>query len=500
MPRNGGVSREGPQFTPCMDTAVKAKHLRENFKNLFLERTNGLYGSNGRILLKRLGTLWQKIVILSLFFLIVNDCSTFFRRKPQFDRIRIEGLKSFYEEPAIAKLLETRRPTPRKPEAISAIILHNSGKLKWTDYVKRSLENEFMIHFFVDAKGEIYGDPKFLTTVWIASPGIDEESIHIAYEGSPESLTSNSIQKQTLAQLVQQLSESIYIPKSNFDVVSKKGIFTHNQAKRRFGGFVDFSSCGGEPALKELLLAIEGTYFEEENWKDRFESGWVLKKESKQILKDTFKPTNGRGITKAEKVVLKSIESDELGYPTEAYRVKYTFRGKIKPTCVVLHYTAIPDYFNSLRTLEARNLTATIMVDKDGKAYQLVDLLEDRAAAATGTNDNCIQIEIVAKDTAELFAQPIQTEKVKELVLELCKYYKIPLTNEFIESYSGIFSHSQAKKRWGGSIFLNAKDFDPGEEYMEHIITSIGGKYYPEPQWKDRKSMTWAILFRNFQP
>ncbi len=167
---------------------------------------------------------------------------------------------------------------PRKPEAISAIILHNSGKLKWTDYVKRSLENEFMIHFFVDAKGEIYGDPKFLTTVWIASPGIDEESIHIAYEGSPESLTSNTIQKQTLAQLVQQLSESIYIPKSNFDIVSKKGIFTHNQAKRRFGGFVDFSSCGGEPALKELLLAIEGTYFEEENWKDRFESGWVLKK------------------------------------------------------------------------------------------------------------------------------------------------------------------------------------------------------------------------------
>ena len=126
--------------------------------------------------------------------------------------------------------------------------------------------------------------------------------------------------------------------------------------------------------------------------------------------------------------------------------------------------------------------------------------MEERAAAATGTNDNCIQIEIVAKDTAELIAQVNQTEKVKSLVIELASKYKIPLTNEDITSYSGIFSHTQAKKKWGGSIFLNAKDFDPGEEYMELILNSIGGKYFTETNWRNRDGLDWAILSRNFQP
>lgn len=111
-----------------------------------------------------------------------------------------------------------------------------------------------------------------------------------------------------------------------------------------------------------------------------------------------------------------------------------------------MHYTAISEYFKSLRTLEARNLTASIMVDNNGKAYQLVDVLEDRAAAATGTNDNCIQIEIVAKDTEELFKQPDQIKTVKELVIQLATKYKIPLSNEKLEDLMGIFSHTQAKK------------------------------------------------------
>lgn len=86
------------------------------------------------------------------------------------------------------------------------------------------------------------------------------------------------------------------------------------------------------------------------------------------------------------------------------------------------------------------------MVDNNGKAYQLVDVLEDRAAAATGTNDNCIQIEIVAKDTEELLKQPDQIQTVKELVTELTSKYKIPLSNEKVEDLVGVFSHTQAKK------------------------------------------------------
>nr|WP_244310129.1 peptidoglycan recognition family protein [Leptospira mtsangambouensis] len=442
----------------------------------------------------------QNLVKLSLIFLISTGCIGIFRKAPDYPSIQIKGLVSYNELESTRNVKWNLLSKVRDPKSITAIVLHNSGKRKLPELLRLSVENQFMFHIYVDSDGNIYGDPNFLNHEWSAAPGIDLESIHLVYEGTQETLYNNRKQRGVLNQIISYLTDELNIPKSNYDVISKKGVFTHNQTKRRFGGFVDFSPCGSELALKQILSEIDGEFFEEDDWKDRFVTGWVLKKENKEILKETFKPTNGRGITKAEKINIASLEKDEKGFPPEDYRVKYIFRGKIKPSCVVLHYTAISEYFKSLRTLEARNLTASIMVDNNGKAYQLVDVLEDRAAAATGTNDNCIQIEIVAKDTDELFKQPDQIKTVKDLVIQLTTKYKIPLSNEKLEDLTGVFSHTQAKKKWGGSIFLNAKDFDPGEEYMEMILNSVGGKYYSEPEWKNRKSIDWAILFRNFQP
>lgn len=483
-----------------MDTAVKAKHLRENFKKRFRESRKGVCGSKSHFLQLDLNPLCQNLVKISLIFLISTGCSSFFRKTPNFATIQIPNLIPFSDVDGLKHVQWQKLSKPREQTSISAIILHNSGKHKFADFFRLSSQNQFLFHFYVDATGVIYGDPNFLTKEWTAAPGIDTESIHIVYEGTQETLYNNYKQKEVLEKTILYLAEELYIPKTNYDIISKKGIFTHNQAKRRFGGFVDFSPCGSELALNQILSHIGGKFYEEDEWKDRFVTGWVLKKENKDLLKDNFHPTNGRGITKAEKLIFKHLEKTDKGLTPEEYRVKYTFRGKIQPSCVVLHYTAIPDYFRSLRTLEARNLTASIMVDTNGKAYQLVDVIEDRASAATGTNDNCIQIEIVAKDTEELLKQPEQIQKVKDLVLELTTKYKIPLSNEKLEDLRGVFSHTQAKKKWGGSIFLNAKDFDPGEEYMELILNSIGGKYFPEPEWKNRSSMDWAILYRNFQP
>ncbi len=388
----------------------------------------------------------------------------------------------------------------RDPYQVTSLIIHSTEKRKLNEYLQLSIENQFMVHILIDKSGIIYSDPDFLKNSYLASPGMDQESIHVAYEGNQESILSNPIQLAGLKTLIGQLADDLNIPKTNENIIGKKGIFSHNQAKRRYGGFVDFSMCGGEKLLENLLVGIKGKFYDEDHWKDRYESGWVLKKENKQKLQESFNPTNGRGISSPIKSNLSNLEKDENGFPIESYRVRYTHRGRINPTCIVLHYTAIPDYFQSLKTLENRNLTASLMVDKDGKAYQLVDELEERAAAATGTNDNCIQIEIVARDTQELLSQTIQTEKVKNLVLELTTKYKIPKTNEDITSFSGIFSHTQAKKKWGGSIFLNAKDFDPGEDYMELILNSIGGKYFAETNWKNRDSLDWAILSKTFQP
>ncbi|TGM72446.1 N-acetylmuramoyl-L-alanine amidase [Leptospira mtsangambouensis] len=474
--------------------------MRENFKKRFRDRIKGVYGSKSLFLALILNPLCQNLVKLSLIFLISTGCIGIFRKAPDYPSIQIKGLVSYNELESTRNVKWNLLSKVRDPKSITAIVLHNSGKRKLPELLRLSVENQFMFHIYVDSDGNIYGDPNFLNHEWSAAPGIDLESIHLVYEGTQETLYNNRKQRGVLNQIISYLTDELNIPKSNYDVISKKGVFTHNQTKRRFGGFVDFSPCGSELALKQILSEIDGEFFEEDDWKDRFVTGWVLKKENKEILKETFKPTNGRGITKAEKINIASLEKDEKGFPPEDYRVKYIFRGKIKPSCVVLHYTAISEYFKSLRTLEARNLTASIMVDNNGKAYQLVDVLEDRAAAATGTNDNCIQIEIVAKDTDELFKQPDQIKTVKDLVIQLTTKYKIPLSNEKLEDLTGVFSHTQAKKKWGGSIFLNAKDFDPGEEYMEMILNSVGGKYYSEPEWKNRKSIDWAILFRNFQP
>lgn len=445
-------------------------------------------------------TLWHKIAILSLFLLLPGGCLSSFNKR---NLLTEEFLPSAIPMENLDSQLKSMNLIPagiRDPRTVSAIILHSTEKKKLAEYLKLSYQNQFMIHILIDATGKIFTYQDFLKKTFVASPGIDELSVHVAYEGTQDSLLSNRIQYESLVRIIEQLANDLNLPRTNQNIILRKGIFTHNQAKRRFGGFVDFSTCGGESVIQSILKDINGKYYEEDHWIDRYEAGWVLKKENKEKLQESFNPTNGRGISKPNKVQFSSIESSEAGFPIESYRIRYTHRGKINPSCIVLHYTAIPDYFQSLKTLESRNLTASLMVDKDGKAYQLIDVLEDRAAAATGTNDNCIQIEIIARDTAELLAQPAQIEKVKTLVLDLSTKYKIPLTNLDIASFSGIFSHTQAKKKWGGSIFLNAKDFDPGEEYMELILNSIGGKYFPETHWKNRDSADWAILFRNFQP
>lgn len=166
----------------------------------------------------------------------------------------------------------------------------------------------------------------------------------------------------------------------------------------------------------------------------------------------------------------------------------------------MLHYTAIPDYQKTLEVLEKRNLSATFLADKDGKVYQLLDSILDVAAAAAGTNSNCFQVEIVGKDTEMLLANREQTKAVVRLVKELSEKYKIPLTNERVESLRGVYSHTQAKKKWGGSIYLDGKDYDPGEPYMKEILDQVGGTFYPEENWFERRSDDWILLFTLFQP
>jgi len=442
---------------------------------------------------------WSRIQGFAFLFLLSSTCFGIFRESDATD-LKNLPYESWYKVLDKKWIPEIEKFPDRDPGKIHALVVHSTDARNWDNYLQLTLENGYMIHGLVTKNGEILFEPKWTKKLFPGAPGMDISSLHIAYEGNSNSLQSNKAQKEKLSLLILWLTKSYKIPLSNYDIASKKGVFSHNQAKRKFGGFADFSPCGGEKTIEFLLKENEGKYFEEENWKGRFDSGWVLRKENIAKIQTTFKPELGRGITPAPKSPLSIVEKQPNGKIIEEFRVQYMPKGKIKPSCVVLHFTAIPSFQDSLKILELRNLTATVMVDKDGKVYQLLDSLEDKAAAAYGTNDNCIQVEIVGKDTQELMKNRPQIDGVKKLVLELSQLYNFNLQNEDITSFSGVYSHTQAKKKWGGSIFLNAKDFDPGEEYMELIIKELGGIYFPEAEWKNRNSWEWAILNKEFQP
>jgi N-acetylmuramoyl-L-alanine amidase len=383
---------------------------------------------------------------------------------------------------------------------ISSLILHHTDNKSKEEYIKESLSSGFMVHFIVGRDAKYYGWNRNPYLALKAVPKMDDFSLHISIEGTEDSILLNKQQLAATGKLLKKISTDLDIPFSNQNINSKAGVFTHIQAKKKFGNFVDLKECGSEKILKEIFSSYGGSYFSEENWEGRFERDWILRREkkNKEIPEPDF--DRGRGITQQTKVELKELEKDEQGFTPENFRLKYVFKQKIKPECIVLHYTAIPSFAASQETLERRKLMASIMVDKDGKAYQLLDALDDMAQAATGTNQNCIQIEIVGRNMEELLANERQTQKVTRLVKELADTFNVPLNNHKIEDLKGIYSHTQAKKKYGGSIALYGKDFDPGEPYMKKIIESIGGNYFPEKDWYERKSDDWIMLEADFQP
>lgn len=388
-----------------------------------------------------------------------------------------------------------------RTRSINALILHHTDLKSKEDYVLESLNSGFLVHFIVGKDTKYYGWSTNPYLTLKAVPKMDLTSLHISVEGTEEEILSNQKQIDAVGILLKKLSDDLQIPFNNENINLKTGVFTHTQAKKKFGNFVDLKECGSEKILKQVLQSFGGQYFSEENWVGRYERDWVSRRErNNNKLNPEPDYDRGRGLTTQKKIDLKELEKDEHGFTPEKFRLKYVFKQKIIPECIVLHFTAIPSFRLSLETLEKRKLAATIMVDKDAKAYQLLDELDDMAQAATGTNQNCIQIEIVAKNMDELLVNEKQSEKVSNLVKELAELYKVPFNNHKIEELRGIYSHTQAKKKYGGSVALYGKDFDPGEPYMKKIIESIGGKYYPESEWFERASDDWIMLSADFQP
>ncbi|MGJ4789109.1 peptidoglycan recognition protein family protein [Leptospira koniambonensis] len=442
-----------------------------------------------------------RTVLVLLTACIISSCSSL----PETNFSIAEAASPIYP---ISQLLPKDKSlaslsTLRKKTKVSGILLHHTKGLSAEDYITKSANSGWLVHYIVDKKGKIYGVEDPGISLIKAAPKTDASMIHISWEGDKEDILKRPAQKRSLLYTIAKTSQEFGISVTNFDVGSRSGIFTHSQAKKKFGGFLNGSDCGNENVLKALLEELKGSYFPEMEWKDRY-GEWVLRKEKPFVGQngEVKEPSydKGRSVTPTPKAELETIEKTADGLLPEEKRLRYNYRGAITADCVVLHFTAINDYDGTLRVLEKRNLAATFLADKDGKIYQLLDSPLHMAAAATGTNRNCFQIEIVGKDTEMLLANPAQITAVSKLVYELCQKYQIPLNNERVESLKGVFSHTQAKKKWGGSIFLDAQDFDPGEPYMKKIIETLGGTYYSEKDWYDRNGEEWILLFTDFQP
>lgn len=451
---------------------------------------------------KRFRNYFFLVCLITIFLILVN-CS----KSEQIKDLSLDESSSpenkiytFFELLKIKKDLENKISYQTRYKDPTAIVLHSTDKYSLNEYIENSIRDRFFFHLLIDKSGNILKYPEYKSKIFRLIPKMDNYSIHISLEGTEEEILNNPQQLKKTRNVLGNLSKKFSIPLENKDISSGKGIFTHTQAKKKYGNFVDMRDCGGEKVLSALLTGMSGTYYNEPEWIDRFSKEWTFRKEDPKFSRPKEEFTHGRGITKTPISALGNIEKDSSGSIPEEYRVRYTFDQKMDPTCIVLHYTAISDYKISLKVLEDRRVSANIMVDKNGKAYQLLDSLNHTARAAGGTNHSCIQIEIIGKNTAELLNNEIQTQKVIALVMELSKLYNIPITNEKIESLVGVFSHTQAKKKFGRSVALIGKDFDPGEEYMKKVIEATGSKYYSEEEWYGRSGEDWIILYGDFQP
>ncbi|EMG11153.1 N-acetylmuramoyl-L-alanine amidase [Leptospira interrogans serovar Grippotyphosa str. LT2186] len=230
---------------------------------------------------------------------------------------------------------------------VKSILLHHTYGLKAGEYLDKSKSSGWMVHFIVLENGSVYGVEEPSKILYKAAPGMDETTIHVSWEGNNDSILKNEVQLKSLVNLIETLSKKHSIPLNNYDITSKKGIFTHTQSKKKFGRFLDTGECGSEKVLSSVLLKLQGKFFSETEWKDRFDSGWVIRKEkftdpSGKKIVPTY--NRGRGTTSAPIIELNSVEKTSDGKALEEKRLRYNHRGSISPDCIVLHFTAIPDY------------------------------------------------------------------------------------------------------------------------------------------------------------
>ncbi len=159
-------------------------------------------------------------------------------------------------------------------------------------------------------------------------------------------------------------------------------------------------------------------------------------------------------------------------------KIIFRDRRRIKPTALVLHYTAgAPDVNTTISALKSNSACGSggcsvqMTIDGDGKIYQLMNPLTSQGAHAACINDKAIGIEIGGTGESQLLGNEKQFQAVVAASVTILKKYDIQF-EEDAAGKKGLLSHTEVGEKSCSASRKYSKP-DPGQRYMEKVRSAV---------------------------
>lgn len=176
-----------------------------------------------------------------------------------------------------------------------------------------------------------------------------------------------------------------------------------------------------------------------------------------EVMRDRYEPLRARQVALAP--LLQAMAAEPWVEPTvvsaflpfaewedeyRAYFRRHTHEDRIdlQPTVLVMHYTVIPTFAGTWRSFARESemsagrgtvlghVSVHFVVDRDGTIYQTFPL-DRRCTGTYGVNHVALQIEMVARNEADLLAsQPLLASSMR-LARSLAQRFHIPATKVY---------------------------------------------------------------------
>lgn len=160
-------------------------------------------------------------------------------------------------------------------------------------------------------------------------------------------------------------------------------------------------------------------------------------------------------------------------------------KGKMTVSGVVLHWTAGDSVESAINAMTSRHSFVHLIIDKDGKVYQLLPLDVQVGSGSGDGNTFAIGIEIVSTASNSIDANEqallnntTQYNAVIKTVKYLIDTYKIPNVKgntQNLKDKRGIFGHLQTQGPWSKGFVKGCKGrkSDPGKTYLNKVWNEL---------------------------